>query len=316
MKKHVKWVIAHEPIDLFLAVAEQFSADVNAKTDGLFEIEVLSLTDYSDKYNNGVKITKHDLIELVNTGAIEMSHIYTNWLGDLNTDMYALDLPYLFRDHDHADAVLEGVIGQGLLAGVAANSNVHPMAFTYSGGYKIVPAKFDASDLASWKGQDIRTSLSPVCESIFRNLGANTRKDIDLEVMSDYADAGVIVGGESTYVRVKPLRQDEAFTHINDTAHNLLLTSIIVNQDFFAEFDADVQKIMSDAAFEAARTERKQSVADIPGIVADLKEKGIKIVELSDAQKADLKAATAPVYNEFSDMFTPGLVDNIKNEAK
>jgi len=312
MKKHVKWVIAHEPIDLFEAVAEQFEADVNAKTGDLFDIEVLSLTDYSDKYNNGVKISKHDLIELVNNGDIEMSHIYTNWLGDINADMYALDLPFLFRDHDHADSVLEGVIGDDLLAGVAANSNIQPLAFTYSGGFKIVPAKFSAADVDAWKGQDVRTSLSPVCEATFRILGANARKDIDLEVMTEYADRGEIAAGESTYVRVKPLRQDESFTHINDTAHNLLLTSIMVNQDFFAEFDADVQKVMSDAAFAAARTERRQSVADIPGIVADLTAKGVEIVTLTDAQKADLKAATLPVYEEFKDTFSAGLVDQIK----
>ena len=72
---------------------------------------------------------------------------------------------------------------------------------------------------------------------------------------------------------------------------------------------------MSDAAFSAARVERRQSVADIPGIVAELEAQGIEIVTLTDAQTADLKAATAPVYDEFKDMFSNGLVDNIRKEA-
>lgn len=313
MKKHIKWVIAHEPIDLFIKVADQFSAEVNEKTGGMFDIEVLSLTDYANKYNDGKKITKHDLIELVNTGAIEMSHIYSNWLGEFNGDLYALDLPFLFENHDHVDAVLEGAIGDELMAGVKANSNVRPMAFTYSGGYKIVPAKFNAANVDSWKGQEVRTSLSPVCESIFRTLGANTRKDIDLEVMTEYADRGEIEGGESTYVRVKPLKQDESFGFINETAHNLLLTNIIVNENFFGTLDADVQKIMSDAAFSAARAERKQSVADVPGIVAELKSRGVEVVALTAEQTEDLKKATAPVYDEYAGAFTPGLVDSIRN---
>ena len=75
--KHIKWVIAHEPIGLFLKVAERFAKEVNEKTNGLFNIEVLSLSDYAEKYNDGKAITKYDLMDLINSGAIEMSHIYT-----------------------------------------------------------------------------------------------------------------------------------------------------------------------------------------------------------------------------------------------
>ena len=111
-KKHIKWVIAHEPIDYFLAVAENFAKDVNEQTNGMFNIEVLSLTDFSKKYYNNKPITKYDLMDLINSGAIEMSHIYTTWLADYNRNLHALDLPFLFKDHDHADRVLEGRIGR------------------------------------------------------------------------------------------------------------------------------------------------------------------------------------------------------------
>ena len=65
-KKHVKWVIAHEPIGYFLAVAENFAKEVNEKTNGMFDIEVLSLSDFSEKYYDGKKITKYDLMDLIN----------------------------------------------------------------------------------------------------------------------------------------------------------------------------------------------------------------------------------------------------------
>ena len=53
MSTKIRWVIAHEPVDLFLKVAESFSKEVNEKTGGKFDIEVLSLTDYSNKYKIG-----------------------------------------------------------------------------------------------------------------------------------------------------------------------------------------------------------------------------------------------------------------------
>ena len=123
-KKHVKWVIAHEPIGLFLKVADSFAKEVNEQTGGKFDIEVMSLTDYATKYNAGKPVGKEDLMELIDNGTIEMSHIYTTWLADYNKDLNALDLPFLFKDHDHADRVLEGEIGTKLLNDVSKQSNI------------------------------------------------------------------------------------------------------------------------------------------------------------------------------------------------
>jgi TRAP-type C4-dicarboxylate transport system substrate-binding protein len=310
--KHVKWVIAHEPIGLFLKVAERFAKEVNEKTNGMFNIEVLSLTDYTNKYNGGKKITKDALMDLVDTGAIEMSHIYTTWLADYNKDLHALDLPFLFRDHDHADRVLEGSIGTELLAGVSKQSNIKAMSFTYSGGYRVVPANFRADTVEAWQGKTVRTSRSPVAVETFKLLGAEPKEHIALEEMNAAAKAGLIEAGESTYVRVFPLQQNEAFSVVNDTAHSLFLTSIIVNQDFFKQFDQETQEIMATAAFNAARQERRESVADIPNILAECEAKGVEVVKMSATEEQKFKEVTSSVYEKFADYFTPGLVKKIQ----
>jgi TRAP-type C4-dicarboxylate transport system substrate-binding protein len=310
--KHVKWVIAHEPIGLFLKVAESFSKEVNEQTGGKFDIEVLSLSDYSAKYNDGKQITKNELMQLVDNGTIEMSHIYTTWLADYNKDLHALDLPFLFRDHAHADAVLEGSIGADLLAGVSKNSNTKAMSFTYSGGYRVVPANFRADTVAAWQGQNVRTSRSPVAVETFKMLGAVPNKDIELEQMNAAADAGLISAGESTYVRIFPLQQNESFKVVNDTAHSLFLTSIIVNQDFMKQFDTETQEIMATAAFNAARKERRESVADIPNILAKCEAEGVEVVSMSAEEQSKFKAVTASVYEKFANYFTPGLVQSIQ----
>jgi TRAP-type C4-dicarboxylate transport system substrate-binding protein len=310
--KHVKWVIAHEPIGLFLKVAERFAKEVNEKTDGAFDIEVLSLSDYAEKYNDGKKVTKYDLMDLINTGKIEMSHIYTTWLGDYNKDLHAFDLPFLFKDHEHADRVLEGEIGTELLAGVSKNSNIKAMSFTYSGGYRIVPSTFAANTVDAWKGKVVRTSRSPVAVETFKALGSIPREDITLEEMNQYADKGEIAAGESTYVRVFPLDQYKSFKIVNETSHSLFLTSIIVNQDFFKQFDKKTQKIMTTAAFNAARQERKESVADIPNILEQCKQNDIQVVKMSEEEESKFREITSTVYDKFQDYFSPGLVEKIK----
>jgi TRAP-type C4-dicarboxylate transport system substrate-binding protein len=312
MKKHVKWVIAHEPIGYFLAVAENFANEVNEKTNGMFEIEVLSLTDFSNKYYDGKEVTKNDLMSLINSGVIEMSHIYTTWLADYNKDLHALDLPFLFRDHDHADRILDGQIGAELLAGVAKNSNIKPLSYTYSGGYRVVPANFKADTVDSWKGRKVRTSRSPVAVDVFKLLGAEPNEKISLESMNEYADKGVIEAGESTYVRIFPLDQYKSFKYVNDTAHSLFLTSIIVNQDFMSSLPAEVQEVLGKAAFNSAKKERKISVADIPNILAECDAKKVEVVRMSDKETSKFKQITAKVYDMYQDYFTQGLVERLK----
>lgn len=312
MTKHVRWVIAHEPIGLFLKVAERFAKEVNEKTNGMFNIEVLSLTDYSNKYNGGKRVTKNDLMDLINSGAIEMSHIYTTWLADYNKDLHALDLPFLFQDHAHADRVLEGEIGAELLAGVSKNSNIKAMSFTYSGGYRVVPANFRADTVEAWQGRKVRTSRSPVAVDTFKLLGAQPFEGIALEEMNEAADQGIIEAGESTYVRVFPLDQYKSFEVVNDTAHSLFLTSIIVNQDFFGQFSEEVQEVLATAAFNAARAERRESVADIPNILAKCQEEGVEVVKMTPAEEDKFKQVTSEVYSMYADYFTPGLVQKIQ----
>jgi TRAP-type C4-dicarboxylate transport system substrate-binding protein len=310
--KHIKWVIAHEPIGLFLKVAEDFAAKVNAKAKGKYFIEVLSLTDYSNKYNNGVRVTKNDLMDLINSGAIEMSHIYTTWLADYNKDLHALDLPFLFKDHDHATRVLDGDIGRSLLNTVSNNSNIHAMSYTYSGGFRIVPANFRADTVEAWQGKKVRTSRSPVAVDTFKLLGAQPFEGIALEEMNAAADQGIIEAGESTYVRVFPLDQHKSFDVVNDTAHSLFLTSIITNKDFFAGLDMHDQAVFSQAAAEAALTERTTSVADIPNILAECEAQGVEVVRMDDKELVKFQEVVGQVYDMYADYFQAGLVESIQ----
>jgi TRAP-type C4-dicarboxylate transport system substrate-binding protein len=136
----IRWVIAHEPLSLFVRAAKDFQDFVNAaQSVEKIEVEVMTLSEYSERYNNGVLVTKHDLLDLIDQGKIEMSQMYTTWLAaKYDQDMLALEMPFIFKDHDHATRVLEGEVGEFLLDKITAKSNVRGMAFTYSGGFRNV----------------------------------------------------------------------------------------------------------------------------------------------------------------------------------
>jgi TRAP-type C4-dicarboxylate transport system substrate-binding protein len=134
----IRWVIAHEPLSLFVRAAEDFQKFVNeAQSAEKIEVEVMTLKEYSERYNDGVEVSKHDLLDLMEQGKIEMSQMYTTWLAeDIEHDMLALEMPFIFENHEHATRVLEGEVGEELLEKITEKSNVRGMAFTYSGGFR------------------------------------------------------------------------------------------------------------------------------------------------------------------------------------
>lgn len=152
----IRWVIAHEPLSLFLRAAKDFQDFVNsAQTAEKIEVEVMTLSEYSQKYNDGVIVTKHDLLDLMEAGKIEMSQMYTTWLAEkYEQDMLALEMPFIFTDHDHATRVLEGEVGETLLEKITEKSNVRGMAFTYSGGFRNVIANKKVSTLKGLTDED------------------------------------------------------------------------------------------------------------------------------------------------------------------
>lgn len=305
----VKWVLAHEPIDLFKIAADSFTKEVTAKTNGGVVFEVMSLPEYEAKYNNKKKIPHSKFVSKIQDNSIEMSQTYTTDLGRLSQPMYALDLPFLFRDHDHAQKVLEGKVGEELLAGLSAK-NIRGLAFTYSGGYRILPGVKKITSVEDFKGLKIRTSLSPVARDTFELLGASA-----LPMTLDEVDQGIVTGkineAESTYARYFPMGQHKVAKIVNETNHSLFLTSIIMNEKFWNSLPEDYRKIMKEAAVTAARLERDHSVK----VGAETKEKclkeGVQIVTLSKEEEEKMKLALAPIYKKYEPILGKELITSI-----
>ena len=70
---------------------------------------------------------------------------------------------------------------------------------------------------------------------------------------------------------------------------------------------------MLHATKEAAIEERKEALLDIEKNRIRLAQDGVEVVYLSDADMAEFRARTAPVYETLDSMFSEGLVGNIKS---
>jgi len=313
----IRWVIAHEPLNLFLRAAEDFERRVNEQqTEHKIQVEIMTLTEYSHRYNNGVIVTKHDLLDLMEAGRIEMSQMYTTWLAErYEQDFLAFDMPFLFRDHDHATRVLEGEVGETLLAKLTDKSNVRGLSFTYSGGFRQMISNKKVSTLEELAGTPVRSNRNPVAQATIRALGMKPVV-AEVEDLRQVVVDGLAHGGETNYPRMYPLRQNEVTKSVIDTGHSLFLTSMIIGNRFWDSLSPEVQAVIKQAAVLAGREERAETIRD--GARAEqqlMEQEGANIVKWTQEQRESAKAALSDVYDQFRDTFTPGLIDAIERKV-
>lgn len=308
------WVIAHEPYHLFLRAADEFSKEIREETNGKYELEVMGLNEWNERHNENLTIRPADrerVVEYVNNGKIDIASTYVETLGKLDKDLWVLGLPFLFADHEHADRVLDGDIGMHLLNSLTKTSNVKGLAFTYSGGYRIIPSSKALTCLEDFYDLKIACSKNPVSYDMF-----SATKSVPIPMLVDEIHdamiAGTIDAGSTTYARFFAAGHHESAKYINDTQHSLFLTSIITNQMVWNKMDEETQKIFARAALRAAKIERDESILDNFRVQKEAAEVGIETVKMTDKENAKFMSVLKTVYPKYHSYFSSGLVESIQ----
>lgn len=161
----------------------------------------------------------------------------------------------------------------------------------------------------------IRTNRNPVAKATFEALGFDEehRHVCEIEELKGAIEEGHCDAGETVYSRIYPLDQNEVAKSVLDTQHSLFLTAMIMRNDFWEKLSPEVQAVLKDAAIKAGRKERETTILDGEEARKRLIAEGVDVVEPSEEEKAEMREKTKVVYDKFKDVFSPGLVDKIKN---
>ena len=298
----IKWVLFHTPEELFIRTARHFEEEVNNLSNNKFEFEILTLNDYQNKYNDGKPC---DLFADLRAGKIHMSQMYIFSLAFSSaTDFLALGLPFLFKDHNHASRVFEGDVGAGLLDHLKDTLQIKGLSFTYSGGYKVMASDTPINSVDDFQKLTYAKNRNGLWMDMFQTLGANE--------VSDFTKANF----KQTTLPRYHADASEHQRFCTDTAHSMYLTTILMNDSLWTNFDSDTKEIFKYAAKVTAKAERNQSVADgekIASSPAIYNQHGIdQMLYLSDDEQFRLKETLSPLINKWKPYFSQGLVDRIQ----
>ena len=243
---------------------------------------------------------ERELLEGLQLGTIDMAVTATGPVSNFSEDMGVVDLPFLFTGNEHVDKVLDGPIGRSLLDGLET-ANIKGLAFFENGFRNFTNSKRSLLKPQDFKGLKFRTMENPVHLASVRQLGAQAVPMSWGEVYTSL-QTGVIDGQENPVAIVFAFKLSEVQKYLSLTGHFYSPAPLSMSLKKFKGLKPEYQKVILDAALQAAAFERKLIRDNEAKQLAALKEQGMVV---SEVDKAIFVEAMAQVYDEFGKKY-PG----------
>jgi TRAP-type C4-dicarboxylate transport system substrate-binding protein len=225
-------------------------------------------------------------------------------VGNFVPEVKIVDIPFLFRDYAHARAVLDGPIGQDLLAKFPSKGLI-ALAWGENGFREISNSKRVIRTPADLRGLKIRFAAGNIFKDIYEGLGANP-------VQMSFADlqpalsTGAVDGQENPVNLFLAFRMDtlaqkhlSVWNYVNDPL------VFAAGKQVMAQFNAADQALVRECALEAGRYEigvTRKGLGDNNDRSAfeELTKRGVETTVLTDAEKRAFASATRPVFDKWA----------------
>ena len=241
---------------------------------------------------------ERDMIEGLQIGSIDVVVTSSGPLGNFVPEVLALDLPFLFRDYAHARAVLDGEIGQELLAAIDAN-NLVGLAWSENGFRHVTNSQRPITSPEDMDGLKLRTMENAVHMAAFEGMGAAPTPMAFPEVFGALQQ-GVVDGQENPITVITASRFWEVQGYVTLTGHVYSPAVVLASPVLFDGLTEEQQGwFRQAAAASAAATRAEVDRLEREGVEL-MRANGMEVITEIDRAPFQQAAAEAawPVYTD------------------
>ncbi|MEG2140314.1 MAG: TRAP transporter substrate-binding protein [Bilophila sp.] len=282
---------------------EKFKALVEEKSGKKMRIQIFGNTQLgSDRVTT----------EAAQAGTLDMSSSSSPNLASFSDAYMAIDLPYITSPKYQEKlykALDEGDLGK-YLDKVAASIGLKTIMFSEYGYRNFTSTKKPLTGAEDLMNLKIRTTDSPVEVAVATELGMNPAPVAWGETYTALQQ-GTVDGEGNTFSLLNDAKHSEVLKYAMDSNHNYSMHILLMNKKKWDSLTPEQQGILTDSAKEALAWQRKETVKLEEKAWKAFRDKGIKITELTDAQRQVLKDKTAPVREQFIKKLPPELLELI-----
>jgi tripartite ATP-independent transporter DctP family solute receptor len=257
-------------------------------------------------YPSGARGAERDTIEQLKVGGLDMMRINAAVLNNIVPETLAVSMPFVFRSTEHMRKVLDGAVGDEILAAMAAQGMIG-LAFYDSGARSVYTVKKPVKALADMKGLKIRVQQSDLFVAMIEALGANATPMPYGEVYTGLK-TGIVDGAENNWPSYESSRHFEAAKYYNVTEHSMVPEVLVFSKKIWDTLSKEDQALLRKTAKESVPVMRKLWDEREAKSRKTAEAGGAQVVTIAD--RKPFSDAMAPVYTKFAN--TPKLQDLVK----
>lgn len=279
---------------------DTFAKEVEKRTEGRYKIQPF----YASSLG-----AEREATEAVQLGTQELTFTSTGPVPNFVPEVKILDVPFLFRDYAHARAVLDGPIGQELLQKFEARG-IKALAWGENGFRHMTNSKRSVSTPEDLRGLKMRTMENPVHVQAYKGFGIVPTPMAFSEVFTALQQ-GTVDGQENPLSVITSAKFEQVQKYLTLTGHVYSPGLFLMNKAAFDKLSAADKTAFLEAAKEGVKANRMRVDSDEKIAVADLRAKGMTVVDQVD--KARFQSVLTPVYAEFEKQFGKANLDKIRD---
>ena len=250
-------------------------------------------------------------------GVQEMSAPATTSLAGIVKEFGLVDFPFSVGSFAQADALLDGPLGQALIAKLPEKGLV-ALGFWDLGFRNVTNSKRPIAKAEDLEGLKLRVIPNPVFLETFKAFKANPVPMAFAELYGAL-EAKAVDGQENPFSVILSNKFFEVQKYLSATNHVYAANIVLVSKKFWDGLSPTEQRLMKEAADETRAYQRKVSREAAQKAVAELQAKGMQYNEVSPAEQwsacAPSPSRCAPTSHALRGQLRPGDRQGVQRRA-
>lgn len=293
--------------------AEHFKTYLEAKFPGRVEVQV-----FADN-----KLFKdREETEALNLGAVDIILPTSPKVAAAYgaSDFELLDLPFLFNSQVEVNKWVASPTARKLLDNVGkVNNKVVPLAF-WPNDFRQMIGKHEFKQKSDFAKDRIRLeSRSP---TLLKMHEAFTTKEAislafgDLHAGLSGTGRVTVDSTDNVLANIYNSRLYEPATIMTMTNHSYMMYVVLANKRWFNTLPSDIQEGVRQVAIDAGSVNAKLIAEGNKKMMDDMKAKNVTVIDLTDAEKAEMRSWAKPVHTDFASRVNSELLNETYNTIK
>ena len=277
-----------------------FNDEIVKRTNGRYKLQY---------FPSGALGGEREMLEAVQLGTQDLVLTSTGPVGNFVPETRIVDIPFLFRDYDHARKVLDGPIGQDILTKFPSKGLV-AITWLENGFRHITNSKRPIKTPEDVKGLKIRTMENKVHMEAFKAMGS-LPTPMNMNEVFTALQTGTVDGQENPVPIILTNKLYTVQKYLTLTGHVYSPAMLITSTSLWNKLSDEDKAAFKEAAKVAVVANRKKVNDDEANGIATIKAGGTEVITSVDNSmfQKSVSSAYAAYNKEFGEANIKKIMD-------